>query len=367
MPDTDHLIQDPDGPVSRDSALEYLERARRALSEASQVAVASRHLLVGEHRSPESLLLDVVRVLVDDQIRFNLSIVNALQSCVDSLQLDFAALVRAQSDQGSTEEELTSVRHRLDILLHEARQRLPEPFDQEQLQTFRRQLEDRLDALYAEFENLFRGTREEIKKKQVAYLEDVDDLVDQDLYPLVDVGCGRGEWLELLKEHRVPAYGIDVSKKFVELGRLRGLDVRLGDALDHLKEVPKGSIGAITAFHVVEHLEFLTLLEFLDVAFTALRPGGLLLLETPNVANPVVGGSQFYIDPTHKTPLHPRLLEFVLEAKDFVRVELRFLNPAPEFELFRAEDVPPAAQELLGKVNAALFGPQDCAALARRP
>lgn len=225
------------------------------------------------------------------------------------------------------------------------------------------------DDLYRDLERTFRGSREAVKALTEIYLPDVR----RSGGPVVDIGCGRGEWLELLSESGIEAYGVDLNVAFAEENQQRGLDVRVGDAVAHLAALEPGSLGAVTGFHLAEHLPLTVLLALADRAFEALRPGGLLILETPNPTNVRVGAAQFWIDPTHERPLHPEFLQFVLAHRGFTPVEIRPLHPARHFEQDWAElfgiDAPagsPSA-EVLDDVRSALAGPQDYAVLARVP
>jgi SAM-dependent methyltransferase len=152
----------------------------------------------------------------------------------------------------------------------------------------------------------------------------------------------------------------------VEENRERSLDVRHEDALQHLRGLPGSSLAAVTAFHVIEHLELEVFLDVVDEALRALRPGGLLLFETPNPTNLDVGASTFHIDPTHRKPVHPLWLEFLLTTRGFVDVQLRYLNPSREVKVpvpsVDGED--PAVLQALAE--AVLFGPRDYGALARK-
>ncbi len=270
--------------------------------------------------------------------------------------------------EGATDRsELRMQRSRLELVLREARSALPKP-STEQLETLNHELERMLGEQYSEFETAFRGSRDVVRERQKAYLEDALDLKALNA-PVVDLGCGRGEWLELLRDHGVPAYGVDLNELFAEENRERGLDVRQEDALAHLRDLPESSLAAVTAFHLIEHLELEALLELVDGALRVIRPGGLLILETPNPNNLAVGASTFHLDPTHNKPVHPLWLEFLLTTRGFVDVELRYLNAAPEGQL----TVPPvdgAERELLRafveQANAVLFGPLDYAALGRK-
>ena len=221
--------------------------------------------------------------------------------------------------------------------------------------------DEQLDEFYVALEERFRGSRDEVMALQRPYLDDLASLAGQTV-PLVDIGSGRCEWLELLRERGIPAYGIDTNAFMAEIGRSRGLDVRTGDAVAHLEALPEGSVSAVTAFHLVEHLETPAVMRLLDAALAALRPGGWLLLETPNPTNLIVGAAAFYLDPTHLRPVHPQLLGFIVEERGFTKVETRYLHPSREGALQSELD-----GDLADDIRWALFGPQDYAVIARKP
>ena len=219
-----------------------------------------------------------------------------------------------------------------------------------------------LSGRFAEgFEERFRGSREDIKGRLGVHLARVrGQPVVTPSRPLLDIGCGRGEWLELLAEAAVPAYGIDANPYIVEAGRRRGLAVTRADAIEHLARLPERALGAISAFHVIEHLPLEDMLRLIDEARRTLVPNGLLLLETPNPENLKVGAQTFYQDPTHLKPLPPLLLEYLVASRGFHEVELMRLHPYPESFLIREDS------DAARRLNDLLYGPQDIAVLARR-
>ncbi|CAN7245841.1 class I SAM-dependent methyltransferase [Trinickia sp. LjRoot230] len=173
------------------------------------------------------------------------------------------------------------------------------------------------DDFYRALEERFRGTKETIKARQSIYLPVVQALHATVDKKALDVGCGRGEWLELLGEHGIPAEGLDLNEEFVEAGRAAGLSVTKADAMQFLASQPANAYGLVSAFHVVEHLGFDNLLAFLKEAHRVLDDGGAILLETPNPANLVVGACNFYLDPTHERPIPSVLLSFACEYSGF--------------------------------------------------
>lgn len=181
-------------------------------------------------------------------------------------------------------------------------------------------------AFYEAHQDRFRGSRELVRGRLEPYLTEVVDVAQADGLVL-DIGPGRCEWLELLRENGIRAYGVDINQGFVRLACEKGFDVKLGDGLEHLQAVAEGSLAVITAFHVVEHLPIPHVLDLIDHSLRALRPGGLLIIETPNPVNVSVGAGAFYLDPTHVRPMHPLLLKFMLEHRGFAEVRQVPMNP----------------------------------------
>jgi SAM-dependent methyltransferase len=230
------------------------------------------------------------------------------------------------------------------------------------LSVLRKRRQDCLGAYYAAFEDAFRGGEEAIKASLAHYLEDIERSQSvTDHTPLLDIGCGRGEWLLLLREHGIAAQGIDTNGFAVSRCRERGLDVQEIDAVSYLRMQGEGSAGAVSAFHLIEHLPFSELYDLLEQAYKVLCPGGLLILETPNPENLVVGSHTFYHDPTHRNPMTPAATAFLVRYFGFTEPEIRRLHPCPEAAKIPGDD------PLTERVNGYLCGPQDFAVLARKP
>jgi O-antigen chain-terminating methyltransferase len=213
-----------------------------------------------------------------------------------------------------------------------------------------------LDAFYTAFEAAFRGGRDEIRQRLAVYLERLEPLRGTGK-PILDLGCGRGEWLELLGEAKVPAYGVDLNLVNVARGGEAGLDVRHEDALVHLRSLSEGSLAAVTAFHLIEHLPFETLAELVDEARRVLVAKGLLILETPNPENLQVATCTFRNDPTHRQPIPPAVARFLVENRGFGQVEILRLHPFPEADRLTERS------ELARRFNDFLYGPQDYAVI----
>ena len=225
---------------------------------------------------------------------------------------------------------------------------------------------------YVAFEDLFRGSDDDIRGRLSAYLPYFDGTSD-----VLDAGCGRGEFLELLRDRGITASGVDINHEMVRQCRAHGLTVHEGDLLHHLAGQPDQSLGGLFAAQVVEHLEPAYLLELLDTAFDKLRPGAKIVLETINVASWSAFFHSYVRDITHIRPLHPDTLSYLVTVSGFQRVEVVYRSPCAEQN--KLEEVPsadtadpvaslaPALNRNVEKLNALLFGDQDYAVLAVRP
>jgi O-antigen chain-terminating methyltransferase len=224
------------------------------------------------------------------------------------------------------------------------------------------------DAVYTAFENRYRGSRDEIRERMRGYVP-----LFEGLAPVVDLGCGRGEFLELLKERGIAARGVEGNANVVRECREKGLDVVSGDLVDFLRAEKAGTLGGVFAAQVAEHLPPPVLQVMVSEAHRVLRPGGLLLLETVNPRSVVGLLEVFNRDLTHQRPLHPDTLSFLAAAMGFtdVRVEMRTpveasarLQPVPAEGL--PERTAAVLNENLERLNALLYGPLEYALYARR-
>jgi SAM-dependent methyltransferase len=201
---------------------------------------------------------------------------------------------------------------------------------------------------YFAFESRMRASTDEIRRRQRPYVEDFRDAA-----PVLDAGCGRGEFLGLLREAGIEARGVDADADMVAFARGEGLDVEQGDVVAYLESLEDESLGGVFAAQLVEHLPPPTLLRFLELSREKLRPGGLLVAETINPLSPLALRN-YFADLTHAQPLVPETLVLLARHAGFREVETRFLN-APE----PLEGVDP-------RLNEVLFAPLDYAIVARR-
>lgn len=214
-----------------------------------------------------------------------------------------------------------------------------------------------LDLLYSSLEDQFRGSRADIKDALQVYPPILNAANIRD--GVLDVGCGRGEWLEVLKEEGISGSGIDLNRLAIEQCTRLALDAREAEAVNHLQTLPDGALNCITAFHFVEHLSLQTLARFLDESLRVLRTGGLFIIETPNPENFIVGSCNFYFDPTHRHPLPSLTMQCILESRGFGRLETVELHPMIA-ERIKGDD------ELTRRFNQYFYGPMDYAIVARK-
>lgn len=228
-------------------------------------------------------------------------------------------------------------------------------------------------AAYLAFEDLHRGSREDIKARQEVYVDIFADAAS-DQTPLLDIGCGRGEFLELCKEKGIPAQGVDINPEMAELCRERGLKVQAGDALAYLRDLPDASLGGILAAQVIEHLTLDELSELVGLAAAKLAPGAAFAAETINPQCLTTFSGAFYLDLTHQKPIHPEAARFLWQWAGLSRVEVLNLSPYPpehRLEMYsgaQAQDDSLAASynRNMDRLNQLLYGYQDYAVVGRK-
>ena len=215
---------------------------------------------------------------------------------------------------------------------------------------------------HAGIEETFRGPRETIVQRLRVYLPFVEPLRAAAVpVRALDLGCGRGEWIELLRGEGIEATGVDENPVIVDMCVKRSLPVVRADAFLHLRAQPDGAYDLVTSFHVIEHLPTETAVAWLLEIRRVLRPGGVLILETQNAKNLTVGASTFYYDPTHRHPIPAELLRYFVEFARFDVVEILPLQPDElVLEVAREEGWPPTLQKLLA-------GARDLGFVARVP
>ena len=183
---------------------------------------------------------------------------------------------------------------------------------------------------YTEFENNFRGSREQIINVLSNYDGLIDYILDIDSKPsLLDIGSGRGEWIQKCNAKGFKSIGLELDPKMVNDCKKLNLNIKQGDALSLLDEFCEDSFSIVSAFHVIEHMSHENIKELLIKSKRVLKPDGLLILETPSIDNIIVSSKSFHIDPTHINPIHPDLLAFMIKRSGFDRLKYYFINGGP--------------------------------------
>ena len=259
--------------------------------------------------------------------------------------------------QQRAHDELAAQENRLRVLLEGVNRNADAIQGSSFAQVVAEETDHLLDGFYASFEDQFRGDREEVRRRLQVY---IPILKEHDITSdVLDIGCGRGEWLELLKSEGVEAQGIDRNRVFVEECGRAGLSVIEADALTHLRSLPSESLNAVTSFHLVEHLQFEILIKLLDEIVRTLRRGGLLILETPNPENILVGSCNFYADPTHRHPIPSETLQFLLESRGLHDVKILKLRPRDEAKI-------DGDSEIIKRFNELLYSAPDYGVIASK-
>ncbi|HUP63999.1 MAG TPA: class I SAM-dependent methyltransferase [Thermoanaerobaculia bacterium] len=344
-----------------DSPPEGLGGWRRVWSEDRRFPSADRGLQGALFGFLRRLFRRASREDAERQRNFNLAMLEMLEDQLRetrALREQFASQLR-QAQQWNTT-ELKTVVERNDALLSAVDRKaetalarirdLVLPSLAPQGPTTRRE-----DWLYRRLEEGLRGSSSEVEKAMAEYLPLLDGH-----QPVVDVGCGGGELLALCREKGIDARGYDTNERSVAALAAKGLDVALGAVPDCLAPHPPESLGAIVATHVVEHLPTGALIELFAAARRVLRPGGLLVIETPNAESLAMSGSDFWRDPTHLAPRHAAALVLLAREYQFGVHLATTVHPYPASRHLEVDEgASPEVAKLAAQIDAILFGDQD--------
>ena len=288
---------------------------------------------------------------------FENRLISLNEALVKHIELNIRATAEATAEAAATlRQEIAKLRREIDALRvpftnstnisASATERTVQPVD---------------PTIYAAIEEHFRGSQETISSRQRSYLPFLEKAKQENL-PVLDLGCGRGEWLEILKSEGFACEGIDTNQVFLAECVEKGLNTTNIDLLSYLSSQGSPRFGAITLFQVAEHLPFNVLVEVFRAARKCLVPGGVFIVETPNAKNLRVGAGTFWIDPTHERPLYPELLEFLSQLVGFEKYETKY--SASNVDLYEYSDAPPHTRAILEMLTLAVDGPADYALIA---
>src|SRR5450755_917787 len=211
-----------------------------------------------------------------------------------------------------------------------------------------------MDSFFVALGDEFRGAPELIKERLRIYSPMVRDAALQG--PALDLGCGRGEWLELMREAEIEAIGVEQNQALAAACAAKKLQVVECDFTAFLEQSPPEHWGVVTGFHIIEHLGWPAWYGCLREIHRVLCPGGMTILETPNPANLLTAANRFYLDPTHRHPLPDALLAFAAKSVGFGSIEILPLHPAGESASGSGDSA----------ISQALNGPQDYALIAHK-
>jgi SAM-dependent methyltransferase len=370
----DQLRHAPGLDVSEEVDRGLVRQRLRTIAETQWAVTADRPLehrrsVVGAVRQTiKKVLRRLMRWYVEpfaaSQRAFNGVTLKLVDEVFEEIDLLFERLVRAETELGAARERerlLVEVEERLTRV---ERRDAPAPV----ARTVASQPGQAAFPDYFAFESRMRGATRDVRERQDAHVDDFRDAA-----PVLDVGCGRGELLALLRDAGIEARGVDADADMVAFARGEGLDVEQADLLEHLDGLAEESLGGIFAGQVVEHLPPPALVRLLELARAKLRPGGVLVVETINPLSPLALHN-YFADLTHAQPLVPGTLELLTRQAGFREVETRFLNSPPESERLKEVELPDApefdrARAVLAanvaRLNDLLYGPLDYAIVAR--
>lgn len=216
-----------------------------------------------------------------------------------------------------------------------------------------------LDKYYIDFENKFRGPEHTIENRLKVYIPYfTKSKVNFSKTPVLDIGCGRGELLKVLKDNSVNAIGIDLNKSMVDRAKENGFKAEQAEALSFLMRQKSNTFGAITGFHIAEHIPFSLLIRLFEECQRVLTKDGFIIFETPNPENIHVGSFSFYFDPSHLHPIPPEVMSFTVENRGFKKAEILRLHPKNgHYENYTTND--PLVKEIVDRFH----GPQDYAVI----
>lgn len=270
---------------------------------------------------------------------------------------DFERALAGQSDQLQRQfwEQMARVRTEYDRMIHSElrllRQRasLARTTEPEPQSVFPQPAPAYVD--WMKFAERFRGSEEDIRARQQMYAARL-----RNHSPVLDIGCGRGEILQIFRDAGIPARGIDSNDDCIALCQSNGLEADKADLFTYLSGLPNGSLGGIVCSQVIEHLPRPRVPEMIRLAHAKLRDGGLLAIETPNPECLAIFATHFYLDPTHQHPIPPALANFYLEEAGFGRIEIERLSPALDSMPSLAGLPADFRKEFFGHLDYAAFG-----------
>jgi SAM-dependent methyltransferase len=301
----------------------------------------------------KNAMLKMFNVIFKDQQEVNFSVIASLR---ESISLNRQLLSQLESLQLQMRSEMEIVLTALDELEQpDLGDRPVVPIQAVADRQAKKERSQQLNEFYMALEDRFRGERSDIYDRLLVYLP----LIDPGSLA-IDLGCGRGEWLSLLRDNHIQAIGIDSSERMVKTCENLKFKVLQTDILAYMATLANDSVGTVTGFHVVEHLPFDTVIQVFSETLRVLKPGGVAIFETPNPENVLVGSCNFYIDPTHRNPLPSTMVQFLAMEVGFVNTQIQYLHPNPG-QVQSDGLVEGPEKQVIDRFNHFFYGAQDYA------
>tara|TARA_B100000315_G_scaffold212472_1_gene209863 strand:- start:6769 stop:7995 length:1227 start_codon:yes stop_codon:yes gene_type:complete len=304
----------------------------------------------------------VKNVLLSTQAEFNLQLIKLLD----------AIIIRSHKPASNSSlqeirQENALMKQRLERIITELEKN--DNLSRESIENLVSEKKHLMDYNYLTFEKKFRGKEEDIKKRFEVYAPFFKGAIN-----VLDIGCGRGEFLEIMRNENVSSIGIDTNEDMVYLCKQKKINVEQADALTYLSSAEDDSFGGIFASHIIEHFHYELLVEFVKLCQAKLKNGAPIVFETPNPLSLVVSATNFYLDLSHVKPIHPEAAKFLLESHGFKDVQIKFLSPFPDgMKLKKIDDRQFLKADYLRlindnaeKLNQTLFGFQDYAVIGKK-
>jgi O-antigen chain-terminating methyltransferase len=307
----------------------------------------------------------IPNLLLSRQAAFNFQVLKAINYLTADMPVEGSSLSKKIYE---LKRENTLLRQRLDLILAEIEKKYDLP--EQAAVSIVREKNRTENHNYLLFENKFRGDREEIKKRLEFYLP-----LFKKADNVLDIGCGRGEFLEMLNDQGINATGIDTNEAMVSFCNEIKLKVQQAEAITYLSSVSDTSLGGLIASHVIEHFRNDLLYQFAKLCFLKLKNGASIVFETPNPLSIVVSATNFHLDLSHVKPLHPETVKFLLESNGFTDVHIHYLSPFPDDMKFKfikdsffssKKKTVDQLNKNFQKLNDLLYGYQDYAVIGKK-
>ena len=360
MPDDRYLDAPPAGADGWREVWREDRRFRPRPSNQEMVLARLRRLVRRATEPDAERQKDFNLVLLDllQDVRNDVAAVRRdLRADIDALQRDLSSALAAESAR--LRELVTIAAKRNDALIAALDQKI---------ETVAVRVRDAVnppvtpDVLYRRLEDSLRGSEAHVRADVMHYVR-----LAAEHQPVLDAGCGRGEFLVACREAGIDARGVDTNERSVADLRQRGLNVALAGVPECFGSLGDGSLGSVVAMHVVEHLPVDALFALFRESARVLRRGGLLMIETPNAESILIAASDFWRDPTHLAPRHPAALTVLAREHGFEIEEVRAVHEVAEgAKIAMQESDPPELQRVIHALNDRLFAPQDLRLVLRK-